>query len=174
MLKIIGGEYRSRIIESPPDEAGQRPYLARIRESVFNLLRGWFEDARVLDLFAGVGTVGLEAVSRGAKTVLMVEKSPRTYKRLVANIEALGCGDRAIPMLGDALEVHREESRRAEPRQNRLPLRPWLIPMTPSSMTCNSVRRPAASNKSFATRPRHRKSRSNHRRPPTTNRPPPG
>ena len=103
MLKIIAGQYRSRILESPPEEAGQRPYLARIKESVFNLLRGWFDDARVLDLFAGVGTVGLECVSRGAKTVLMVEMNTRTYKRLVANIEALGCGDRAIAMHGDAL-----------------------------------------------------------------------
>ncbi len=67
------------------------------------MLHEWFDGARVLDLFAGVGTVGLEAVSRGASAVLMVEKIPRTYSILRRNIELLGCGDRAKALLGDAL-----------------------------------------------------------------------
>ena len=57
------------------------------------MLHEWFDGARVLDLFAGVGTVGLEAVSRGASAVLMVEEIPRTYSILTRNIELLGCGD---------------------------------------------------------------------------------
>jgi len=103
MLKIIGGEYRSRILVEPADDEASRPYLARMKESVFNLLRGWFEDARVLDLFAGVGTVGLEAVSRGASEVVMFEQSGDTFERLRENIETLGCGDRARAVRGDAL-----------------------------------------------------------------------
>ncbi len=67
------------------------------------MLHEWFDGARVLDLFAGVGTVGLEAVSRGASEVLMVEKSPRTYRVLRENIEMLGCGGRARALQGDAL-----------------------------------------------------------------------
>ena len=86
-------------------DENSRPYHARIKESIFNLLRGWFEDARVLDLFAGVGTVGIEAVSRGAKEVLMVELSRDTHKRLQQNIDDLGCGDRATAMLGDSLST---------------------------------------------------------------------
>ena len=106
MLKIIAGEYRSRRLREPRADEQSRPYLARMRESVFNLLRGWFEDANVLDLFAGVGTVGLEAVSRGAARVVMVEQNRQTHEHLVANIDTLGCGDRAEAVLGDALSEH--------------------------------------------------------------------
>lgn len=103
MLKIISGEFRSRQLATPPDESITRPYSRRVKESVFNLLRGWFEDANVLDLFAGVGSMGLEAVSRGAKQVLMVEQDRSVFKLLEQNIETLNCGDRAIAMMGDAL-----------------------------------------------------------------------
>lgn len=78
---------------------------ARAKESIFNLLRGWFEDATVLDLFAGVGTMGLEAVSRGAARVVMVERDRSVFKLLQANIAALGCEDRASAIQGDALSV---------------------------------------------------------------------
>jgi len=103
MLKIISGEYRSRQLHTPPDESITRPYAHRVKESVFNLLRGWFEDANVLDLFAGVGTMGLETASRGAKQVLMVEQNRTIFQLLEKNIELLGCGDRATAMMGDAL-----------------------------------------------------------------------
>lgn len=103
MLKIIGGEFRSRRLLSPPDGEVTRPYPHRVKESIFNLLGQWFDGARVLDLFAGVGTVGLEAVSWGADLVLMVERDRKIYRMLQQNIETLGCGDRAIAMQGDAL-----------------------------------------------------------------------
>jgi 16S rRNA (guanine966-N2)-methyltransferase len=103
MLTIIAGKYRSRQLLSPPDGETTRPYLARVRESVFDMLRGWFEDASVVDLFAGVGTVGLEAISRGARHVVLVEQDRRVYQLLCENIERLGCRDRAVPVLGDAL-----------------------------------------------------------------------
>jgi 16S rRNA (guanine(966)-N(2))-methyltransferase RsmD len=103
MPRIIAGEFRSRRLYSPDERTGSRPYLDRVKESVFNLLRGWFEDAGVLDLFAGVGTMGLEAVSRGATRVVMVEKNVAIYKVLEQNIAALGCGDRATAVHGDAL-----------------------------------------------------------------------
>jgi 16S rRNA (guanine966-N2)-methyltransferase len=103
MVRIIAGEFRSRQLLTVKDDESTRPFLSRVKESVFSMLHEWFEDARVLDLFAGVGTVGLEAVSRGAASVLMVEKSRRTHRILTQNIERLGCGDRARAMLGDAL-----------------------------------------------------------------------
>ncbi len=102
MLKILAGQYRSRILESPPDSATTRPIVARVKESVFNHLRGWFDDAVVLDLFAGVGTIGLEAVSRGAREVVMVERDRKIAAMLRFNVEELGCGDRAIVVEADA------------------------------------------------------------------------
>ncbi len=103
MIKIIGGTYRTRQLHVPPDATTTRPYTQRVKESVFNLLRGWFDDARVLDLFAGVGTVGLEAVSRGAAEVVMIERDRRIAAIANRNIDELGCGDRARVMIGDAL-----------------------------------------------------------------------
>ena len=103
MLKIIGGEFRSRRLAAPEDESISRPYAQRVKEAVFNMLREWFDGARVLDLFAGVGTMGLEAVSRGAERVVMVERSRPIYRLLKQNIDDLDCADRAESVLGDAL-----------------------------------------------------------------------
>ncbi len=105
MLKIIGGEFRSRKLLTPEDDEITRPYAARVKESVFNILRGWFEGARVLDLFAGVGTMGLEAVSRGASQVVMVEQQRAVFRLLEENIRMLDCGDRARALQADALSA---------------------------------------------------------------------
>jgi 16S rRNA (guanine(966)-N(2))-methyltransferase RsmD len=106
MLRIIGGEFRSRTLAAPPDAEVTRPMASRAKESIFNLLRGWFENASVIDLFAGVGTMGLEAISRGAAHVLFVEQSRPIVKYLRENIEALDCEDRATVVQGDALSSH--------------------------------------------------------------------
>lgn len=103
MIRIIGGEFRSRRLKTPEGDDATRPMTARVKESVFNLLRGWFEGARVLDLCAGVGTMGLEAVSRGAAKVVMVEQNRTIHGLLRENIDMLGCGERATAFLGDAL-----------------------------------------------------------------------
>jgi 16S rRNA (guanine(966)-N(2))-methyltransferase RsmD len=103
MLRITGGIHRSRHLVTPPDESVSRPYAQRAREAVFNMLREWFEDASVLDLFAGVGTMGLEAVSRGAARVVMVERDLKIFALLEQNIAALDCGDRATAVRADAL-----------------------------------------------------------------------
>jgi 16S rRNA (guanine966-N2)-methyltransferase len=107
MLRIIAGEYRSRRLETPIAGRGgkerTRPMTDRVKESICNLLRGWFQDARVLDLFAGVGTMGLEAISRGAAQALLVERDREIHAILERNIAALGCGDRAQALQADAL-----------------------------------------------------------------------
>lgn len=103
MLKILGGEFRSRPLSSPAGEDVTRPMTSRTKESIFNLLRGWFEGARVLDLFAGVGTMGLEAVSRGASAVVLIERDREVYSHLQRNIVSLGCAERAVAIQGDAL-----------------------------------------------------------------------
>lgn len=103
MLKIIAGEFRSRQLRAPDNDSISRPYSNRLKESLFNLLRGWFNDTTVIDLFAGVGTVGLEAVSRGAKHVYLVERSREIFDALKHNIAMLKCEDRATAVLSDAL-----------------------------------------------------------------------
>lgn len=105
MIKIVAGEFRTRKLLVPADASISRPYTQRAREAVFNLLREWIEGASVLDLFAGVGSMGLEAVSRGAKSVLLVELDKEIFELLEQNIEALGCGDRAVAMRADAMGI---------------------------------------------------------------------
>lgn len=103
MPKIISGDFRTRILLTPEGEDRTRPMTARVKESVFAMLHGWFKGARVLDLFAGVGTVGLECVSRGASEVVMVERDREVFRYLEHNVRTLGCEDRATALQADAL-----------------------------------------------------------------------
>lgn len=102
MPRIIAGLHRSRKLESVSSEI-TRPYTDRVKESVFNILRGHIEGSGVLDAFAGVGTMGLEAVSRGASHVVLIEQDVRVHSMLTRNIELLGCADMAEAVRGDAL-----------------------------------------------------------------------
>lgn len=102
MLKILGGSLRSRMLQAPPGLV-TRPMGARTKEAVFNVLRGWFENARVLDLFAGPGTMGIEAASRGAARVVCVEQDRQVHDFLRANIAILGLTDRVDAVQADAL-----------------------------------------------------------------------
>lgn len=103
MLRIISGEFRRRLLHVPPDAETTRPYPDRVKESVFGLLRGHCEGATVFDGFSGPGTMGLEAVSRGAKRCVFVERERSVVELLHQNIEMLGCGDRCEVVAGDAL-----------------------------------------------------------------------
>jgi 16S rRNA (guanine966-N2)-methyltransferase len=103
-MRIIGGEARGRKL-APPKDRATRPLLDRIRESVFSSLEGSFENQRVLDLFAGTGAFGLEAVSRGARRAVFVESGAAALAVLRRNIETLGFGPRTEVIRGDALAV---------------------------------------------------------------------
>ncbi len=103
MLKILSGEYRSRILLTPEGEDRTRPMTSRVKESVFAMLSGWFKGARVLDLFAGIGTIGLECASRGAAEVVMIERDRDVFRYLEHNINALKCSDRVTALMADAL-----------------------------------------------------------------------
>lgn len=102
-VTIMGGEHRSRILHTPSGEEVTRPMTGRVKESIFNILRGWFEDAVVLDLFAGVGTMGLEALSRGARFAIFVERDRGVYDCMRKNIDMLGLGARSRALQADAL-----------------------------------------------------------------------
>lgn len=105
MLKILGGQLRSRQLKTPKHDDVTRPWTGRARESVFNQLRGHIQGGNVLDLFAGVGTMGLEAVSRGAEHVVLVEQDRKIFEMLEQNVETLQCDDRAHAIQCDALST---------------------------------------------------------------------
>ena len=92
-MRIVGGELRGRALKAPQSNA-IRPTTDRARESLFNVLAHQYADnlkgARVLDLFAGTGALGLEAISRGASYALFVEESVEGRGLLRDNIETLG------------------------------------------------------------------------------------
>lgn len=88
-MRIIGGTYRSRTLTAPPGLA-TRPTSDRLRETLFNVLAPRIEGAVFLDLYAGSGAVGLEALSRGAARVVFVERAEAALKVLRTNLERLG------------------------------------------------------------------------------------
>lgn len=104
-MRIIAGEYRSRQLLSPPAGTQTRPIPDRVKESLFSILRGNIEGAAVLDAFAGTGTIGLEALSRGAARCVLVERDRRVAEALRRNVEMLGCEDRAEVVVGDVLGI---------------------------------------------------------------------
>jgi 16S rRNA (guanine966-N2)-methyltransferase len=87
--RIIAGRYGGRRIGAPPGTA-TRPTSDRVREALFSILGARVAGARVLDLFAGSGALGLEALSRGAAAVTFVERAPPALRALRANLDALG------------------------------------------------------------------------------------
>jgi 16S rRNA (guanine966-N2)-methyltransferase len=98
-LRVTGGELRGRRLRTPG--AGVRPSADRVRESLFARL-GSLEGARVLDLYAGSGALGIEALSRGAPCAVFVERSPRSLAVLRGNLASLGLQGRARVVAGDA------------------------------------------------------------------------
>ena len=102
-MRIIAGEFRRRLLKTPPDDSITRPIPDRVKESLFGMLSGNCVDANVFDAFAGTGAIGLEAVSRGAARCVCIEREASIARILQANIDALGVGDRCEVMQADAL-----------------------------------------------------------------------
>jgi len=102
-MRIISGEFRSRRLLTPKDDAVTRPIPDRVKESLFSLLRGHCEDATVFDGFAGTGAIGLEAVSRGAARCVLIERDRDIAKILEQNVQMLEADDRCEVVIGDAL-----------------------------------------------------------------------
>lgn len=95
-VRIIAGRWRGRKLTFPAVE-GLRPTPDRIRETLFNWLTGLLPGARCLDMFAGSGALGFEAASRGAGSVVMLERNPVVVQALQASLDRLE---------GDAIEIH--------------------------------------------------------------------
>lgn len=88
-MRVIAGEYRGRVLKSPADNK-TRPTSDRLRETIFNILTPRIdEDTRVLDLCAGTGAIGIEALSRGAAFATFVDKSRRSCALIEENLDRL-------------------------------------------------------------------------------------
>ena len=98
-MRVIAGKYRSRVLTAPQGRY-TRPTSDRLRETLFNVLAPRIEDAVFVDLYAGCGAVGVEALSRGAREVVFVERAEAALRAIRANLAALGIHG------GYALEAH--------------------------------------------------------------------
>jgi 16S rRNA (guanine966-N2)-methyltransferase len=100
-MRIIAGEFRGRRLAAPPGPA--RPTADRVREAWFSILGHAVHEARVVDLFAGSGALGIEALSRGAAHATFVELAPTSLRALRGNIAGLGLEARTLVRRADAL-----------------------------------------------------------------------
>jgi 16S rRNA (guanine(966)-N(2))-methyltransferase RsmD len=91
-MRVIAGIYRGRLL-SAPSWTGLRPTSDKLRETIFNILALRLPGARVLDLYAGTGALGIEALSRGAAVVTFVERDRRAQKLIEENLERCGITD---------------------------------------------------------------------------------
>jgi 16S rRNA (guanine966-N2)-methyltransferase len=94
-MRIIAGTAKGRRLVAP-DSKGTRPVTDRVREAVFSILGTWVEEASVLDLYAGSGSFGLEALSRGAGAATFVENGAKALLALRRNIETVGLGGKVV------------------------------------------------------------------------------
>ena len=100
-MRVIAGEFRSRLLKAPAG-SDVRPTPDRLREALFNLLAPSIEGCVFLDAYAGCGSVGIEALSRGASKAIFLEKSRPALRALNENIAALGIGARCEVYPGNA------------------------------------------------------------------------
>lgn len=94
-MRVIAGKARGRKLKAP-DSVGTRPVTDRAKEAVFSSIGAWVEDAVVADLYAGSGSFGIEALSRGARSVVFVENGRKALTTLRENVETVGLGGTVV------------------------------------------------------------------------------
>jgi len=102
-MRVISGSARGRKLREPEGQS-IRPTTDNVKESIFNIIQFDIEGRRVLDLFAGTGQLGIEALSRGAAAVVFVDASADAVKLVRDNVRLMGFEDRATVLRGDALQ----------------------------------------------------------------------
>ena len=99
-MKILGGEFKARNITVPQ---GVRPVSLRVKKSCFDILKGELEQKRVLDLFAGSGSLGIEAISRGARQAVFTDSSPKSIAVIRKNLSSFAINDKSKTYVKKAL-----------------------------------------------------------------------
>ena len=110
-MRIVAGRWKGRRLDAPAGRA-VRPTADRVREAWMSIVQPWLPDARVLDLFAGSGALGIEAVSRGAARADLVENAAPSLRAIADNLARIDAGDLVRVHRGDALRF----ARALEPR----------------------------------------------------------
>ncbi|MEX1038573.1 MAG: 16S rRNA (guanine(966)-N(2))-methyltransferase RsmD [Acidimicrobiia bacterium] len=107
-MRVIAGTAKGRRLAAP-ETRDTRPVTDRVKEAVFSSIGGWVVDADVADLYAGAGSFGLEALSRGARSAVFVENGARALTALKKNIGAVGLGGEVSPVkVRQFLEANRK------------------------------------------------------------------
>lgn len=99
-MRIIAGELKGRKLVTPKDDS-VRPTTDKVKEAVFSMLMPYLQDSVVIDLFAGTGSLGLEAVSRGAKRAYFVDRDRRSIALIRENVRHCGVEDRSVILCSD-------------------------------------------------------------------------
>lgn len=110
-MRIIAGEWRGRRLESP-EGRDIRPTSDKVKEAIFNLLMYDIEGASCLDLFSGTGSLGLEALSRGAASCIFCDNSRDSMALTKRNIARCGAGERSVTVCGDYMKALRRSRER--------------------------------------------------------------
>ena len=100
-MRILAGKYKGRVLLPPPPKAQTRPITGRAKKSLFDTLGERMDEAIVLDLYSGTGTMGIEALSRGAAWCIFAEKDRKVVERLRRNIQTVGAGEVSDVWCGD-------------------------------------------------------------------------
>lgn len=115
-MRVVAGEAKGRKLKAP-DTMGTRPIIDRVKTALFDILAGEVEDTRFLDLFGGVGSVGIEALSRGAAHATFIEMNYNVLKVLRENLQITGLADRAETVHGDAFKFLQQNSAASQSSQ---------------------------------------------------------
>jgi 16S rRNA (guanine966-N2)-methyltransferase len=102
-IRVVAGEAKGRRLKTPKT-TGTRPIIDRVKTALFDILSVRVEDAHFLDLFAGTGSVGIEALSRGAASATFTELNPAILKLVRENLQITGLADRAETVRADAFK----------------------------------------------------------------------
>jgi len=120
-MRVVTGEAKGRKLKGPKT-IGTRPIIGRVKQALFNILSYRVEDARFLDLFAGTGSVGIEALSRGAASATFIEMNSKVLHVLRENLQITGLAERAETLHADAfkfLQAHMTGGNRLVGRDSR-------------------------------------------------------
>lgn len=109
-MRVVSGIYKGRVLKGY-DLVGTRPTMDRVKESLFAMLQPYLKNSVCLDLFAGSGNLGIEALSQGARSVVFVDRSKLAIQTIKENLHLLQVKDETLVLRGDFLEVLKTLSR---------------------------------------------------------------